>query len=77
MAGLDDYQFFSNLRERDTPFWQKTFEEKNRPMEPSDYYRRPTEFPENLLNPPQGSPQMKVNVPKPSVQDPQKGNGQS
>ncbi|KAK4308638.1 hypothetical protein Pmani_019674 [Petrolisthes manimaculis] len=75
MAGLDDYQFFSNLRERDTPFWQKTFEENNRPMEPSDYYRRPTEFPENLLNPTQGSPQMsKLNVPKPSVQDPQKGN---
>lgn len=58
MAGLDDYQFFSNLRERDTPFWQKTYAGGgvDRPhheamMMPSETYKRPTEFPQNLLNP--------------------------
>ncbi|XP_068238161.1 mitochondrial outer membrane protein SLC25A46-like isoform X1 [Palaemon carinicauda] len=51
MAGLDDYQFFSNLRDRDTPFWQKSFEEKERPIDTGDFYRRPTEFPQTLINP--------------------------
>lgn len=70
MAGLDDYQFFSNLRERDTPFWQKTFEDKERPVGMTDYYRRPTEFPQTLLNPAHGSPQAaKPVVPKPHDHD--------
>ena len=56
MAGLDDYQFFSNLRNRDTPFWQKSYEERDRPVDATDFYRRPTEFPQTLINPSQGPP---------------------
>nr|XP_053642571.1 mitochondrial outer membrane protein SLC25A46-like isoform X2 [Cherax quadricarinatus] len=70
MAGLDDYQFFSNLRERETPFWQKTYEDKEKIMEPTDCYRRPTEFPQTLLNPVHGSPQTtKPVLPKPHDHD--------
>ncbi|KAK7071696.1 hypothetical protein SK128_026186 [Halocaridina rubra] len=66
MAGLDDYQFFSNLRDRDNPFWQKPVEEKDKPVDMTDYYRRPTEFPENLLIPAQAPPpplQKQTSVP--------------
>ena len=57
MAGLDDYQFFSTLREKDNPFWQKTAEDKeHHPTDTMDHFRRPTEFPENLLNPAKPSP---------------------
>ncbi|XP_050708852.1 mitochondrial outer membrane protein SLC25A46-like isoform X1 [Eriocheir sinensis] len=63
MAGLDDYQFFSTLREKDNPFWQKNPDDKERMMDPMDHFRRPTEFPENLLNPVQGTP----NAPPPKA----------
>ncbi|XP_042229132.1 solute carrier family 25 member 46-like isoform X2 [Homarus americanus] len=75
MAGLDDYQFFSNLRERDTPFWQKSYEDRDKPMDTTDFYRRPTEFPQNLLNPAHSSPQtMKPVMLKPLDPDVDKGN---
>lgn len=76
MAGLDDYQFFSNLRDRDTPFWQKAMEEKERSTigDTTDFYRRPTEFPENLLNPAQGPvPNPKQSMVKPYDPEAPKG----
>ncbi|KAG0728418.1 Solute carrier family 25 member 46 [Chionoecetes opilio] len=56
MAGLDDYQFFSTLREKDNPFWQRTSDDRDRLEDPMDHYRRPTEFPEDLRNPAHGTP---------------------
>ena len=71
MAGLDDYQFFSTLREKDNPFWQKTADDKERVMDPMEHIRRPTEFPENLLNPTQGTlnPPPKAPAPTPRNND--------
>uniref|UniRef100_A0A0P4W212 Solute carrier family 25 member 46 n=1 Tax=Scylla olivacea TaxID=85551 RepID=A0A0P4W212_SCYOL len=66
MAGLDDYQFFSTLREKDNPFWQKTADDKEQPTDTMEHFRRPTEFPENLLNPAKASP----NPPPPKPQTP-------
>ncbi|CAL4061129.1 unnamed protein product, partial [Meganyctiphanes norvegica] len=58
MAGLDDYQFYSKMRERDTPFWQKTFDPKDQQggsstssTDMTDLYQRPTEFPQKLTGP--------------------------
>lgn len=56
MAGLDDYQFFSTLREKDNPFWQKAADDKELPTDTMEHFRRPTEFPENLLNPAKATP---------------------
>lgn len=83
MAGLDDYQFFSNLRERDTPFWQKTYAGGgvDRPhheamMMPSETYKRPTEFPQNLLNPAHAPHPPSASGTKPyDAVDSSKGNG--
>ena len=51
MAGLDDYQFYTNLREKESPFWQKS-QDTGKGMGISDYHsspkKRPTEFPEQL-----------------------------
>lgn len=81
MAGLDDYQFFSTLREKDNPFWQKAPDDKERMMDPMDHFRRPTEFPENLLNPTQGPPnppppKAPATTPKIHDMDTQKAHGQ-
>ncbi|KAB7494495.1 Solute carrier family 25 member 46 [Armadillidium nasatum] len=45
MAGLDDYQFYTNLKEKDSPFWQKV--DTQYPEEPANI-SRPSSFPENL-----------------------------
>lgn len=72
MAGLDDYQFFSTLREKDNPFWQKAADDKERMTDPMEQFRRPTEFPENLLNPAQGPPNLpppKAPAPSPKINE--------
>ena len=55
MAGLDDYQFYTNLREKDSPFWQKSHD-STRDMGMSDLVdapmKRPTEFPQKLKGTP-------------------------
>lgn len=58
MAGLDDYQFYSKMRERDTPFWQKTFDQTDQQggssksaTDMTELYQRPTEFPQKLTGP--------------------------
>ncbi|XP_076067839.1 mitochondrial outer membrane protein SLC25A46-like isoform X3 [Oratosquilla oratoria] len=64
MAGLDDYRFYSHLKEKESPFWQKNpYGSEEDIVDSTGPIRRPSEFPSKLQPSKMESSYEKAQVP--------------